>query len=332
MLAFVAPLLFAVATYDPQTPTLIPLNDLGSAPWHYGYYGGLYDDGVNTPPADHLAGGMRRSALIQPLDANGKPSPDGKIVFLGVGFDETSRMMSAMSAMATADPRVNHETLVIANGTLPGFDAFAWMPPASGPNYSRIRDQVLAPAHVTPLQVQAAWIEMVDNAPTQPMPPQASDAYRLKQNIASVLRQLKIEYPNLMVAYLSSRVFAGYATTNWNPEPFAFESAYSVRWVIMGQVTLMRTGFLWDTRISDVDYDKGSAPWVAWGPYLWANGTTPRSDGLTWERDDFQQDGETLSEEGATKGGTLLLNFLLDEPTAWWFRSGTMLKRHTARH
>src|SRR5207244_1441971 len=83
----------------------------------------------------------------------------------------------------------------------------------------------------------------------------------------------------------------GYAAA----EPYAYESALSVRWVILGQVTLMRTGFLWDTRIADVDYEKGVAPWVAWGPYLWANGTMPRSDGLTWERDDFASDGASLS-------------------------------------
>ena len=30
--------------------TLIPLNDLGPAPYDYGYIGGLWDDGTNTMP------------------------------------------------------------------------------------------------------------------------------------------------------------------------------------------------------------------------------------------------------------------------------------------
>ena len=34
------------------------------------------------------------------------------------------------------------------------------------------------------------------------------------------------------------------------------------------------------------------APWAAWGPYLWANGTEPRSDGLTWPREDFTGGGQ----------------------------------------
>ena len=36
---------------------LIPFNDLGPAPYAYGYFGGLYEDGSNTIPADHLAAG-----------------------------------------------------------------------------------------------------------------------------------------------------------------------------------------------------------------------------------------------------------------------------------
>jgi hypothetical protein len=48
----------------------------------------------------------------------------------------------------------------------------------------------------------------------------------------------------------------------------------------------------------------------------------PRSDGLTWEPDDFDVDGASLSEKGAHKSATMLLDFLLQEPTAInWFRA-----------
>ena len=158
------------------------------------------------------------------------------------------------------------------------------------------------------------------------LPPQDSDAYRLKGAIAAALRELKTRYPNLQIAYLSSRVYGGYATTSWNPEPFAYETALSNRWVIMGQITTIRTGSLWDTRIGDVNYQKGTVPWIAWGPYLWADGTMPRSDGLTWQRDDFEADGEHLSAKGADKGARLLFDFLMHEPTASWFRVSARLR------
>ena len=71
-------------------------------------------------------------------------------------------------------------------------------------------------------------------------------------------------------------------------------------------------------------YDNESVPWLTWGPYLWANGTTPREDGLTWERDDFESDGFTLSARGAQKSATELLRFMMREPTAsGWFRIST---------
>jgi hypothetical protein len=314
--------MFAAALLLATAQTLVPLNDLGPAPYGWGYFGGLYEDGSNTIPADHLAGGLRRAALIRPLDANGNPSPDGKVVFLSVGFGETARIADAFSAMAADDRRVEHRSLVALDAARDGFDRDAWILPAVTTNFQRINEQVLAPAGVTEKQVQAAWIQMVSNDPYQALPPQWADAYVLKNYVAGALRDLKARYPNLQVAYLSSRVYGGYATTSWNPEPFAYENALTMRWVILGQVTLMRTGFLWDTRISDLDYEKGVAPWIAWGPYLWANGTMPRSDGLTWERDDFNADGETLSDKGAQKGATMLLDFLLQEPTAAnWFRA-----------
>src|SRR2546430_5351865 len=148
---------------------------------------------------------------------------------------------------------------------------------------------------------------MVTNSPSRALPPQDSDAYRLKGSIAAALRGLKARYPNLQIAYLSSRVFGGYGSTAWNPEPFAYESALSNRWVILGQITLMRTGSLWDTRIGPIDYEKEQAPWVAWGPYLSANGTMPRADGLTWPRDDFVPDDEPLSPNDAQKTAQQLM-------------------------
>jgi hypothetical protein len=321
-----AALLLAAAQY-----ATVPINDLGPAPFGWGYYGGLYDDASNTIPADHLAAGLRRASLIRPLDANGNPSPNGKVVFLTVGFGETARIADTFAQMAASDRRVEHQSLVLLDAAHDGFDGSAWIEPSVDVNFQRIREQILAPAGVTEKQVQAAWVEMVTNNPQQSLPPQWSDAYVLKVYLASALRDLKARYPNLQVAYLSSRVYGGYATTSWNPEPFAYESAMTVRWVIMGQVTLMRTGFLWDTRISDIDYEKGVAPWIAWGPYLWANGTMPRSDGLTWERDDFNADGETLSDKGARKGASMLLDFLLQEPTAAsWFRSANAPARTRA--
>jgi hypothetical protein len=326
---------------------LIPLTDLGKRQYDFGYFGGLYENGSNAMPAEHLAAGMKGAAMIVPRDASGNPSPDGRVALLIAGFGETKRIAcgafetcdsGSLLSMAGRDVRVNHHSLVIVNAASEGADASAWVaPPYGTANFAHIRDSVLAPAGVTPMQVQAAWIQMIIADPYQPLPPPYSETYRLKGSIAAVLRELKSNYPNLQIAYVSSRVYGGYATSRWNPEPFAYESALSVRWDVMGQIDEIRNnGYLWDTRIGTLNYEKGVAPWIAWGPYLWANGNSARSDGLAWTRDDFEANGESLTPQGAHKAAQQLLDFLLNEPTAKsWFASGVAappVRSRAARH
>jgi hypothetical protein len=184
-----------------------------------------------------------------------------------------------------------------------------------------VKTSTLAPAGVSEEQVQAVWLQLSTEYPEPPLPIQSADAYTLKGWFAESLRALKDRYPNLQVAYLSSREYGGYAKTNWNPEPYAYESGLSVRWTILGQIEYMRTGFFWDTRVGTLDHSR-NAPWISWGPYFWADGETPRSDGLTWSESDFGPTGDLLSEQGAQKTSEMLLDFLLREPTASWFRSG----------
>lgn len=331
--------------------TLTPLNDLRSRPYDFGLSGGLWENGSNEIPAEHLAEGLRRAGKIQPLDANGVPSPAGKIVFLGAGFSETSRIFCAPNpfdacearsfvSLALNHPRVNKDNLVLLNAAHPALDAEQWFP-FDNSNYERIENTVLAPAGVTEQQVQGAWIQMIDAFTDRPsLPPPHSDAYMIKRYIAAVVRAMKSRYPNLQIVYISSRVYGGYSSGGFHPEPHAYESGLSVRWIVVGQVETMRVAHIgphWDSTMGDLNYAKDVVPWLTWGPYLWANGAEPRSDGLTWEREDFEFDGAMLSERGAAKGARLLLDFLLQEPTAaGWFAKPasvtTPVRTRSVRH
>jgi hypothetical protein len=58
---------------------------------------------------------------------------------------------------------------------------------------------------------------------------------------------------------------------------------------------------------------------------LWADGLTPRSDGVVWERGDFEPDGVHTSAQGALKEATMLFEFFRKDTAAKrWFFSGMM--------
>jgi hypothetical protein len=79
-------------------------------------------------------------------------------------------------------------------------------------------------------------------------------------------------------------------------------------------------GAVTDTRAGDLDADT-VAPWIAWGPYLWADGTVARSDGLTWLPGDVA-DGTHPSASGIARVGSALMQFFLDSPySRCWFRA-----------
>lgn len=224
---------------------------------------------------------------------------------------------------AATDSAVNTSDLVIVNGAMGGRAAGAWDSPAD-PDYDRIRDTRLLPFGLSEQQVQVAWAKVANANPSVSLPASGSDAATLVTQLGNILRTLKIRYPNLRLVFISSRIYGGYATTTLNPEPYAYESGFAVKWVIEAQIRQMQNGgVVQDPRAGDLNYVAGAAPWVAWGPYLWADGMTARSDGLTWASADFQSDGTHPSSSGESKVGSMLLDFFKSSPhTRCWFVNG----------
>ncbi|HUP19247.1 MAG TPA: hypothetical protein VM778_04745 [Gemmatimonadota bacterium] len=306
----------------------VPLSDL--APDRYlGFEGGLYPGGGNVPPPDHAAEGARRAALVQPLDAQGRPDPGGWIVLLSIGMSNTTQEFCGgpppcdpwtFAGQAAVDPLVDHATVAIVDGAFGGEPAEDWESP-DHENYLRILEERLAPRGLTEAQVQAVWIKQANGRPERSLPDPAADAYVLERSLGGIVRALEERYPNLQIVYLSSRTYGGYALTQLSPEPYAYETGFAVKWVVSAQIEQARTGGAIDAESGDLAYTR--APWLAWGPYLWADGTEPRDDGLRWLRSDFGLDGTHPSRAGAAKVGDLLLDFLTTAPTArCWFVVG----------
>ncbi|MBW7907017.1 MAG: hypothetical protein LC135_02110 [Phycisphaerae bacterium] len=305
---------------------LAPINDLGAGAY-LGFQGGLYPNGLNIMPPPHHAAGVSAALGIVPRGLGGAPNPAGKIVLLSIGMSNTTQEYCggpptgcagySFVGQAVAHPAVNHTSLVLVDGARGGQTAGTWTDP-NAPNYNRIRDEVLPVLGVTEAQVQAAWVKVANAGPTVGLPAPNSDAFALLAQLGDIVRALKARYPNLRVAFISSRIYAGYASTPLNPEPFAYESAFAVKWVIAAQIQQMQTGEI-DPIAGDLDHST-AAPWIAWGAYLWADGLAPRSDGLVWQCSDLANDGTHPSVAGRQKAGRLLLNFMLASPHARpWF-------------
>jgi hypothetical protein len=290
----------------------VPLNDLGAALYR-GKQGGLYPNGSNLRPLTHENAGLQIAKGIAPLNPSGQSDPNGRVVLVSIGMSNTTQEFSTFIPVADADPAKNPK-LTIVDGAQGGMSAnrIVDLSTTSAQQFWTTVDQRLAAAGVTPAQVQIAWVKQADPGPTLQFP---DDALKLKGELATIAQILKSRFPNIKIAYYSSRIYAGYATTNLNPEPFAYQSGFAVKWLIEDQIN----------GSPDLNFDAArgavKVPWLAWGPYLWADGMTARSDGLTWSCSDLQSDGTHPAPNGAReKVANMLLNFFKTDGTAWrWF-------------
>ena len=185
-----------------------------------------------------------------------------------------------------------------------------WAPPNAQP--WTVAEQRIAQARVSRKQVQVAWIKLANVGPRGEL---ADHGKTLQRDTLAVIQNAKTRFSNLRIIYLSSRIYGGYANGNLNPEPYAYESAFPVRWLIQDQIK--------GDAALNFNADKGTvkAPLLLWGPYLWADGTTPRqSDKLVYNRDDLAQDGTHPSEAGREKVAKVMLEFYKTDPLAkTWF-------------
>jgi hypothetical protein len=313
----------------------VPLTDLGAGLYLGQFEGGLYPGGANAMPEPHLLAGLAAAAAVVPRDGSGAPDPQhGKVVLLSLGMSNTTLEFCILDGgttgctpesfmgQAAADPAVNHATLAIVNGARGGQDAIRWLDPA-GANYANVAT-LLASQGLTEAQVQVVWVKQADASPTTSLPAGGADAYTLEARLGTIARTLRTRYPNVRQVFFSSRIYAGYASRALNPEPYAYETGLAVKWVVEAQITQMATpGTPADPVAGDLDYG-GGAPWIAWGPYLWADGTTARSDGLAYACADLAGDGTHPASGAVRKVGTLLLEFFLGSPvTQPWFAAGS---------
>jgi hypothetical protein len=222
------------------------------------------------------------------------------------------------------------------------FDDF---PDAYNPecNYYRVADD-LRRNGLSEAQVQAVFFKSATGFPecdlqhlfcsAEVLP----DAYVIEQHLGNILRYLKCctldshhqstgnkRYPHLQQVFLTTRIYGGYANLAaqqqqnprvcLNPEPFSYEAAFAVQRAIVAQINQDAGMQFTDPYSGTVAYKSdgtGNAPWVDWGPYLWADGTNKSpSSQLAWCDSTTTQNPNCFGNPGDVRYGDL------DDATFW---------------
>jgi hypothetical protein len=301
---------------------LIALPDLGWRNYSNNnqyFIGGLYPNGANQRPAAHEAEGLRIATQeIQPLDTNGVPATNGAIVLISSGMSNTTQEWASkgtnhFTGQFSRDPSHNPR-LTIVDGAIGGQDAPAWTNINSA-NWSNVLSRIRNAGRSTN-QVQVLWIKQAIAGESGAL---TNHANQLRGYLEAIIHNAKRLFPNLKICYLSSRTRAYVYGSGLNPEPFSYETAFAVKWLIEKQIN----------GVPELNYDpaKGQivSPWLSWGPYLWTDGLRGRSDGLlTVCPDDLENDFTHPAATGhVPKVGNQLLAFFKTDPTAtpWFLRT-----------
>lgn len=304
----------AASLCDSTSKGFVPLTDLGAG-FYQGAQGGLYPGGVNVRPPAHDAAGVSIAHSIVPLDTLGNPDPaNGRIVLISIGMSNCTQEFSAFVPKAIADPVRNSKVLVI-DCAVGGQSADRIRNPAAA-YWDSVATRLRGHGS-SPLQAQVVWSKEANIQPTGGFP---ASADTLTWYMGSVVRNVKAKLPNVKLMYLTSRIYAGYASTALNPEPYAYESGFAFKNLITAQIAGA------ESLAYDPSAGAPQAPWLAWGPYMWADGLDARSDGLTWACSDFSStDGTHPSAGGRNKVADSLLAFIhRDATTQPWYLAQTV--------
>lgn len=292
---------------------LVPLMDLEGAAY-LGMDGGLYPGGTNEPPAAHLAAGLAAVGELRPLDTAGAPDPvHGRVVAAVLGFSNASMEAESLVVAVRADSARN-PWIDLVNCAASGQTADRIADP-DRPYWELVTDSLEASGY-SPAQLQVVLLKLTIANPDQSFDEFTEAIAGYGETIVGIIRA---RYPNVRLIHLWSRSYAGYAgypvpQDSLNPEPWAYWSAYGVKKLIARQL-VGSPGLALDGAAC------GGAPWLGWGAYLWADGLSPRSDGLTWECDDFGGDGVHPSDAGRAKAADQWLRLLRggDPVAASWY-------------
>lgn len=158
----------------------------------------------------------------------------------------------------------------------------------SGPGWRKANEWLTEHGYA-PEDVDAVWLKVTR---------QKEEAVTA-DDLERILAALKIVWPNTRQVFVSDRIYAGYQGVNVEPTG-GWNAGPAVR-----EFVLRHLG--------------ETEPWIGWGPYLWANGMEPRSDGMAWLPSDYAPDMVHPNAAGTAKVAGLLSDYFTTRPEAAWF-------------
>lgn len=304
---FCAALALAIPAAHAQTPLI----DLGPG-LYQGYPGGLYPQGANRPPDAHARLVEQLQQALVPRAPDGTPHRAGAIGMVAVGMSNATQEFRVFEAREDLDP-VRRGAVVLIDGAIGSRPSEIWADPSA--DVWTILEQRVRAAGLAPPQVQVAWIKLARG--TVPDARFPAHALTLRDDLRSVVLELRRRYPNLRLAYLSSRSYGGYTTRVDRGEPLSYETGFAVKWLIERQIA--------GDAALNADPARGPvhAPALLWGPYLWANGSRPNGEGLFYLPEDYESDRIHPSDSGEAKIGARISAFFRTQP--WYMRPDAQL-------
>ncbi len=298
----------------------IPIQDLGTG--YYGIFqGGLYQGGTNNPPTSHLNKGIAIAKKLKPLDTLGNVNyATGKIVLAGFGASTVGGPFNHMIQIMKSETGLNPcmKAVNAANGS----DGLEELTIENEEFWDYIKVFKLAEKGLTPIQVQVGWLmhsSRIDSNSVE------TEAYidSLVKRFTIAVQAMTYYYPNLKILYVSGFPYGGYADPtkvlyHVIAEPASYNHNFAVKKLIQNQIN----------GSPDLRYKTPGkvAPYLIWGPPIWADGKNPNLDGLSWNCEtEFAEDGGGyhMTNLGKDKLGDILLDFFeTDTLSKGWFLDG----------
>lgn len=266
---------------------------------YHGYQSGLFSWGniliANTYKTNYLNANM----AIKALDAAGNVNINGKIGILEIGGSNPAIIYEGLQKNQANDPGFGSK-LTFVNAGMNAMDLSDILKPTT--DYWDNVATFLTTNGLTAAQVQVVFC-IEDNLKNDDIT--FTRTTSLQSDYVALLDFIRTKYPNCKLFLVGDRGYSGYSTDPRHKEPIGYLNGWGVKLFVQ-------------------QYSDGLLPLypvVDWLDYYWANGETPRFDGLTYSREDYRPGYIHFTDEKAEELGVAThARLKTDVGTSYWYK------------